>query len=78
MARYKVVPSVHYQRDDGRKASIYGACPWTSDEEKTRWQLVNNGFTVYDAHFNTYGLGRPPFKSISDAESFVAKINAQA
>jgi len=76
--RYSVMPYRYYRRDDGRTASIFGACPWVSAAEEIRWSLVDGGFTVWDSLTNTSGLGRVPFKSRTEADAFVSKINAQA
>ena len=77
MDRYEVIPSRVYKREDGLKASIYGACPWNSDAEKARWQCVVQGWTVRDNHSNTVGMGRPPFATKEEAEAFVTRITAR-
>lgn len=73
MTRYEVIESRVWMRDDGLRASIYGACPWTNDADKQRWQLVTQGWTVCDVRSNTVGLGRAPFKTREEADTWVAK-----
>lgn len=71
MSRYEVVTARLWRRDDGRTASVYGAVPWTSLTEKVRWQVVDVGFTIYDARRNTYGIGRVPFATREEAQAWV-------
>lgn len=71
MERYQVVESQVWQRDDGAKASIYGACPWTSAADKPRWQIVRNGYTIRDNRLGTVGIGRPPFKTHAEAQGWI-------
>lgn len=77
MTRYEVVESRVWQRDDGAKASIFGAMPWTSEQEKTRWQVVSQGWTVRDNKTNTVGMGRPPFPRQEDASRFAQLMAAR-
>lgn len=74
--RYEIRPYKVHVRDDGRTASICGACPWTSNAEKTRWKIEQRGFTVFDHNTNTSGFGRPPFKTQEEAQAFIARLTA--
>jgi len=78
MIRYSVIAHTHWQRDDGLRASIHGAVPYTSDADKARWKMVTRGFTVYDHHSNTYGCGRKPWETREEAQAAVDKFNANA
>lgn len=70
MKRYEVIESRVWVRDDGAKASIYGACPWTSDAEKARWKIITQGWTIHDTQTNTVGIGRKPFATREEAQSW--------
>jgi len=76
MARYEVVESKVWKRDDGKTASIYGSCPWTSDAEKSRWSLVTVGWNVRDTTLNTFGTGRAPFETREKAQALADKLNS--
>jgi hypothetical protein len=73
--RYKVIESKHWIRDDGITASLYGSCPWYSDTERSRWKVESRGWTIHDTKTNTVGLGRKPFITKEEAETFVNKLN---
>ena len=75
MARYEVIESMVWKRDDGKTASIYGAVPWTSPAEEKRWAVVSRGWTILDKHQNTIGLGRVPFMTHEEARAHADKIN---
>ncbi len=74
MNAYEVIPSKSWQRDDGAKASIYGAVPWVSEAEKARWAVVDQGWTVRNPRTGEVGTGRPPFPSYEAAAAFAAKL----
>jgi hypothetical protein len=71
--RYEVTPSKVWQHTSGRKVSPYGACPWMSDAGRKDWTLINQGWTLYDTKTNTYGQGRPPYKTQADAQAMADK-----
>jgi len=77
MREFEVIPYRLWVRDDGAKASVYGSVPWTSDAERERWAMETRGWTIRDNLSNTIGLGRPPFDSQTEAESFAEKLNAK-
>lgn len=74
--RYQPVPYRYWLRDDGRRASIWGAAPWTSAAERPRWTLTDGGWTIRDNHTNTEGLGRPPFATEQEAAAHCARLAA--
>jgi|SRR5580704_1421938 hypothetical protein len=78
VANYSVVESKVWQhKTTGRKVSPYGACPWTSDAEKTEWELVPQGWTLFDRQSNTVGCGRVPWPTREAAQSQADEWNAR-
>ncbi len=75
--RYEVTEAQVWRHVSGRTTSVYGACPWTSDAERANWKRETVGFTVYDNDRGTFGIGRRPFATRKEAETFVAQLNAQ-
>lgn len=75
--RWEVVESRVWKRDDGAKASIYGACPWASDAEKPRWQVVGQGWTLRNLRSGTVGTGRVPYATREEAQRACDEFNAQ-
>ena len=75
--RYDVTKSQVYQRDDGRTASIRGACPWTNETERARWTLVDRGWTIRDLRHGTIGNGQKPFATREEAQALVDRLNAR-
>lgn len=65
-----VIPARAYVHTDGRRASIYGAVPWTSDAGKADWSIIETGFSIQHPD-GTIGLGRVPFKTREDAQAWV-------
>jgi hypothetical protein len=61
----------------GAGASIYGAVPWTSSEDKANWEKINTGFTVYNEQRNTIGIGRAPWKTRGEAEAWIKNENTR-
>ena len=70
--RYEVIEAKLWRRDDGRSASIYGACPWQGQTERSRWTMESTGWTVRDRTLNVVGIGRVPWQNRADAEVWVA------
>lgn len=58
-------------------ASLYGACPWTSDADKQAWVLEVVGWTWRNAD-GTIGLGRVPAKTREEALDVMARINSKS
>jgi hypothetical protein len=71
---YEVIPSRVWIRDDGARASIYGAVPWVGDAEKARWKIVDQGWTVRNPRTGEVGVGRPPSATKEEAEALAAKL----
>lgn len=75
---YRVVESKVWQhRQSGRKVSPYGACPWTSDAEKADWELISQGWTLFDRQANTVGCGRVPWPTQEAAQAQADEWNAR-
>jgi hypothetical protein len=77
MSRYTVIESKAWKCDDGRTASLYGAVPWTSEGEASRWKLVTRGYTVQDNVTGTIGIGRVPWPTRAEAEAWADVKNAE-
>jgi hypothetical protein len=77
MARYEVIESKVWKRDDGASASPYGAVPWTSAAEEKRWTLVTRGYTVRDNERGTVGIGRVPWATRAEAQEWVDTATAR-
>jgi len=77
MRTYEVIESKVWVRDDGMKASIYGAVPWTSEEEESRWKMITNGWVIVNPD-GTIGQGHPPCKTRKEAQDKADKWNTQA
>jgi hypothetical protein len=77
MARFEVIESKHWVRDDGRTASIYGAVPWVSPSEEKRWKVVSRGYTVRDNERGTVGIGRQPWATRAEAQAWIDKETAR-
>lgn len=61
MQTIRVVPYRFWQHKDGRKASVFGACPWRNEASKPDWELVTKGYTWELTDYRgsvTYGLSR--------------------
>ena len=75
---YIVVESKIWQhKTTGRRVSIYGACPWTSDAEKADWDLVSPGWTLFNRATNTVGCGRVPWATREAAQAQADEWNTK-
>jgi hypothetical protein len=74
MSKYEVIESKVWLRDDGKRASIYGALPWNSEAEKARWQMVSQGWTVRNPFTGEVGVGRPPSATKELAQALADKL----
>jgi hypothetical protein len=74
--KYEVIESRRYVRDDGAKASIYGACPWQSAAEEARWKIETVGYTVRNPYTGQVGIGRAPWKTSEEAQAFANQFPA--
>ena len=59
----------------GQTASIYGAVPYCSEQDKQNWIIEKCGYTWKRAN-GTIGLGRKPAKTYKEAVEVMEKINA--
>jgi len=73
--RYQIVDAKRWVHVDGRTASIYGACPYVSDTDKSNWSIETVGYTIRDNKTNTVGMGRKPFTSMYDAVVALRNLN---
>jgi hypothetical protein len=73
MARFEVIESKVWKRNDGATASIYGAVPWLSPGEEKRWKMVSRGYTVRDNDRGTVGIGRQAWATRAEAQAWVDK-----
>jgi len=74
MNAYEVIESKVWTRDDGARASIYGAVPWVSEAEKARWSVVSQGWTVRNPRTGQVGVGRPALPTREAAAAFALKL----
>ena len=74
---WSVVEYAVWKHVSGKRASIHGAVPYLSAADKTNWEVVKDGFTLYNSHSNTYGCGRPPCKTREEAQALADKFNSQ-
>ena len=77
-ANYSVVESKVWQhKETGRKVSPYGSCPWVSETEKANWELISQGWTLFDRQANTVGCGRVPWSNREAAQAQADEWNAR-
>ncbi len=68
---FDLVESRRWICEDGRTASIYGACPWLSDAERESWRIQVVGWTVQHKKTGTVGIGRAPWPTRKAAEDWL-------
>lgn len=75
--RYEVIENRHWEANNGRTASLYGAVPWVSEGERLAlaWHVVSRGFTIRDNVTNTIGLCLPAFPDRDSAQREADKRN---
>ena len=56
---------------DGRTASIFGAAPYTGNNEDGAWAIVEAGFTIFNSRSGTCGIGRKPFESKAEGQAWL-------
>ena len=75
---YSVVESkVWRHKESGRKVSPHGACPWMNEAEKANWELISQGWTLFDRQSNTVGCGRVPWSTREAAQAQADEWNAK-
>ena len=57
----------------GRRVSPYGAVPWTTEADRSNWELITDGFT-WEMSNGTVGMCRQPAKSREEAERVMRVI----
>lgn len=72
----RVIPSRRWQHTSGATASIYGAVPWTRDDDKPNWQIITVGWT-WEHSDGRIGLGRVPAKTEAEAQEVMRKVNSR-
>lgn len=70
-----VIPSRRWLHTSGRTASLYGACPWTSDADKGNWTVETSGFTIQNPD-GTIGCGKPASATVEEAQALADRLNA--
>jgi hypothetical protein len=68
---FEIIESRCWQAEDGRKASLYGAVPWTSEADRLNWHVATVGWTVQHKKTGTVGIGQTPWKTKAEAEMWV-------
>jgi len=72
-----VIPATRWVHTSGRTASIYGACPWTHDADRSDWKRETVGFThecVDHRGSVTIGFGRPPVATEIEAQAVADRL----
>jgi hypothetical protein len=75
MSKVTVEPYRFWLHTSGRRASLFGALPWTSEADKQNWTLTEKGFTIKNPD-GTRGCGRPPCDTFEEAQALAEKLNA--
>lgn len=74
-----IIPSRRWKhKATGATASLYGAVPWSGapGDRKEDWVLEDVGYTI-QWEDGTIGVGRPPFNSKAEAESWLERDKAR-
>lgn len=69
---FEVIESRAWVHTSGRRASIYGAAPWTHPGDAPNWSVQSQGWTVRNPHTGEVGACRKPFATKQEAEAFAA------
>lgn len=70
----EIIPARRWRHVDGRTASLYGSCPWTSAADKANWTMVDDGYTWRRAD-GTVGIGRRPASTMEEAKAVMDRVN---
>lgn len=70
-ALHRIVSWRH--RETGATASIFGACPWTSEHDRPNWHKESCGWGYYDSRRGTYHGKHGT--SLDDAIALVNRLN---
>lgn len=65
------VQAMRWQSANGQTASVYGAVPYYSQEQKIQegWEIVKSGW-IPEWSDGTVGAGRPPHATLEEAKAF--------
>jgi len=63
-------------KQTGLTASIYGACPWHSANDKNQWAVETVGYT-WRLDCGAVGLGRAPVKTMQEAIEVMDTFNSR-
>jgi hypothetical protein len=63
------IEAKRWRHTSGRAASVYGACPWTSEADEPNWEIETAGWTVQHPD-GTTGIGRVPFATREEAQAW--------
>lgn len=58
----------------GATASIYGAVPWRSANERNAWTMTETGWTVRNPLTGQVGIGRAPCKTFAEANALALRL----
>ena len=75
MNRYVITPSRVWRHENGRTASIYGACPWYSWLERNDWHIEVRGWTINDTKTNEVGRVCHGPMSLDEAQDMCQRLN---
>lgn len=70
-----IIPHRYWLHEpSGRKASVYGACPWHSDADRAEWRRVESGWT-WETSDGCVGLCRVPAATYAEAVDVANRWN---
>lgn len=72
--KFEVIELRQWRHTSGRTASVYGACPWTSQADAPNWEIVSRGWTVRNPHTGEVGACRQPFPTREAADEFAGRV----
>jgi len=76
MGVLEIVEAKRWRHVDGQTASLYGAVPYLSEQEKGNWSIENTGWTFRRADGTIRGPATGPLKTREEAVALANKINA--
>ena len=71
-----VVEAKRWKHTTGKIASIYGAIPWTTEQDKPNWHIEITGYTLRMSN-GTVGYGRPPLATQEEDEAVMHRMLAR-
>lgn len=65
---YEVIEAYRWRNVlTGATASLYGAVPWRSADERVAWMRELAGWTLKNPHTGQIGIGRKPCETFAEA-----------